>query len=397
MNDNRNIIGPKLSFIFIVLYSLCFILNSKSSLAQNLKTDSVNTTESFDLLIAPPSPAFVLLGIEPNSVERPGTPTDLAISILNNSENLSALPKNYALEIAPLWLFWGENISYDDYLKDEILSNISQSLSLSFASLNDSNSTSTCIGLRTSIIRGKFDNDYFIQMDSIYHLLEDVSKLTNKRRSELSKSDSVLQNLIKLLQSSPETLLDDIEKLIAKRQKMLDLQAESEVRKTLNTKYKQIEKLATNMRVRRRGFKLDFATAIAIDFPGRKFDNSDLSHWGAWLTGGYEGNTKSILSVLRYLGNIDEPNENSLDMGLRIILDNYQRFSLSAESVYRWYYNRDKDKNEYRIALSFDYAIARNKLISFTFGRDFEGKKAGNLLTLINLIFGFGSERPVRM
>ncbi len=37
--------------------------------------------------------------------------------------------------------------------------------------------------------------------------------------------------------------------------------------------------------------------------------------------------------------------------------------------------------------------ILKKKNISLTFGRNFEGNKSGNLLALVNLTLGFGTER----
>ena len=67
---------------------------------------------SFNSIRTPTSPAFVLLGIEPTAVERPNTPSALAVSILNRTQNLSVLPKDYALEFSPYWLLGHSELTW---------------------------------------------------------------------------------------------------------------------------------------------------------------------------------------------------------------------------------------------------------------------------------------------
>src|SRR5262245_61828007 len=50
------------------------------------------------------APAFVLLGASPTAVERPGSPPDLALMLVNRTGGFTSLPSDFATEIAPYWL-----------------------------------------------------------------------------------------------------------------------------------------------------------------------------------------------------------------------------------------------------------------------------------------------------
>ncbi len=390
--------------VIVVLAALTAAFSGHSMvLAQPAEADSGRTSESFDLLLAPASPGFVLLGIAPTAVERPGTPSDLAMTVLNNTRNFSALPENFALEFSPYWLFFGQNIGYSSYAADNVGSNIAQTLSFSIATTSDAEtstdptSTSLGIGVRFSLLRGSIDqefNDYAKKLETLYSNLGEISLRTTQKRAQMTATDTTIRKLVIQLQSAEPAMIPLIETALAQKQSAIDNQAEAEVREELRANYDKLQAIATGLRLRRIGWKLDLAGGFVVDFPQSQFDNGSLNRTGAWLTGGYEWTNFSFLSLARYLGGHDDSNNNSIDLGGRLILDNVKKFSLSAESVYRSFPDRDSDKSEYRLAFSLDYAIAKNKALSFSFGRDFEGKQSGNLISMINLILGFGSERP---
>jgi len=52
----------------------------------------------------------------------------------------------------------------------------------------------------------------------------------------------------------------------------------------------------------------------------------------------------------------------------------------------------------WRLVLSTEYEVAKNRKVTFSFGRNFDGaiSKGGNLIAAINFIAGFGGERKVK-
>lgn len=400
---NRYLYCPRYYFRAFTALIFLILLFPVITWAQPTESDP---TMSFDLLLAPPSPGFVLLGIEPASVERPGTVTDVAVTILNQTDNLSILPENFALEFAPYWLFAGRGITYEKYANHKnIKSNFLQTLSFSIAtSFNsetspDSLSASLALGIRFSILRGKIDSEFNGYADSLGTLYEWLDELNKKFAPEWQKrieQDETINNLKDEWNNAGPTTRPIIEARIGEREAEIKQQVEAEIRKQHAERIDSIKGLISGLRLRRIGWKLDVAGGAVADFPQRVFDDGSLSRWGAWLTGGYEWKKWSALGVFRFLGNYEDSDESSFDLGGRLIFDNFKKFSLSAEAVYRKLPNSSTDDNQWRLALIFDYAIAKNKSISFTFGRDFEGKQSGNLISLVNLLLGFGSNRPFR-
>lgn len=404
---NRYFYCPR--YYFRVLTALIFpiLLFPVITWAQPAECDS---TMSFDLLLAPPAPGFVLLGIEPASVERPGAVTDLAVTILNQTDNLSVLPENFALEFAPYWLFAERGITYEKYANHKnIKSNFLQTLSFSVATAfnsetsPDSPSASIALGIRFSLLRGKIDsefNDYADSLDTLYKELDELNKKFEPEQRRRIKKDETIRKLedefLNADAAIQPTIKPLIEAQVAQRKAEIKQQVEAEVREQHAENIESIKGLISRLRLRRIGWKLDVAGGAVADFPQRVFDDGSFSRWGAWLTGGYEWRKWIALGVFRFLGNYDDSDQSNFDLGGRLIFDNFKKFSLSAEGVYRNLPNSSTDDNQWRLALIFDYAIAKNKSISFTVGRDFEGKQSGNLISLVNLLLGFGSNRPFR-
>ena len=103
------------SFLFMVLHPLdALALQQSPEAAANKAQAQEDSTADFDLLIAPASPGFILLDKAPSSIERPGTVTDLAITIFEQTEDLSSIPNNFAVEFSPFWLVSHPGLTYND-------------------------------------------------------------------------------------------------------------------------------------------------------------------------------------------------------------------------------------------------------------------------------------------
>jgi hypothetical protein len=66
-------------------------------------------------LAVPDSPAFTILGLSPETVVRPGSPRDLATTVLNGVDRRGNLQSGLAIDFAPLFLFAGSNVTHGDY------------------------------------------------------------------------------------------------------------------------------------------------------------------------------------------------------------------------------------------------------------------------------------------
>jgi hypothetical protein len=385
--------------IFLVwLTCVCSLLFSCFAISQTR-----DTTSSLNLLTAPTSPGFVLLGKEPTSVDRPTSVTDFAVNVLAHTNDLSTFPKDYSVEIAPWWLLFGSGITYEDFIANKPLSNITQTLSLSLASSSDSGITSLAGGVRFSVFQGEVDpafNDYASKLENLYKELGEINFIVHNERMRKIDDDTVIKQLHTTLMNADSALqivlAPIIETQIAVREAEIARQVEDSIRTHNRSMIEKIRSAAADLRVHRIGWKLDVAGGIAYDFPGNIFDDGFLKRWGFWLTPGYEGNNFGMLGVLRILSNVKQTDHYSIDIGGRGIYDDTKSFSASFEGVYRKYHNDMNTDHQWRVALIVDYAISPNKVISLTYGRDFEGTRSGNVIAALNLLFGFGSTRPMK-
>src|ERR1043165_3466198 len=137
-------------------------------------------TVSLDDLKTPVSPGFVLLGVEPASIERPSTPKGLATSLIS-AAGLSGMKPNYALEAAPYWLKSHPGLSFDDYYHPKsIADNFRQSFSISLATAETNiqqfkAGTGLGAGLKFQLFSGKASPALISKRDSLVNELRFTS------------------------------------------------------------------------------------------------------------------------------------------------------------------------------------------------------------------------------
>ncbi len=405
----------QLCLMIFVVYICTVSLSGTNSDGTDTKKDD-DSKISIDLLKVPSSPAYVLLGNETSSIPSPLTGTDLVVTILNQTENLTTIPKNFAIDFLPYWVFFGKKITYESYEDNKLLDNLLQSLSISIATKSNTNSESkentnlesnpeprsVSLGIRFSLLRGDVSEEYEGQIEAIKGILENNFHDDLKEFiTEKIKDDPELKKLNERFLNAPnkDEIQDEIEDKKTKRIEEIKLPYLRSFLKEKHDEIQVLKKAISNLEFKREGLKIDLAGGFVMDFPGNTFDEGEVNRWGLWMTIGYEGKALknwSTLGVLRYLSNDSEGLKNhSFDIGGRIIYDINKKFLLSGEALYRKYNEHEVDTNQWRAVLLLEYALAKNKALVFTFGRDFEGNENGNLISMLSLKLGFGSKRPL--
>jgi hypothetical protein len=386
----------------IIMGACMLLLSIGAASAQTSKDTTKNAASNPDdttqwkinLLKEPSSPGASLLGISPSAIQKPTDPSAFMVSLLNSTDNLSTIPSSYAVDFAPQWLFWGDKVTYKDFAKSDLWSSVKQTFDVSFAMRNIKDSTTNQVntrlaaGFKVTLIRGSISDKTTAQLAAVhgyasaYNLIRTqyINKaLKQAKASHLSRSER--------------------DTLIAKADKAA--QADAKAATALDALQKGVKELDFT----RTGFTLDLAGGLAYNFINQA--NGTLYNSGVWLTGGEQWkNGLNLLGIVRYLYDpqntgtlLSTTNYYTLDYGARILYGPQGgKFSFGLEGIYRDVSGTTALKSSYRYALTTDYRIGTNQVISFNIGRDFDGTvtKGGNLLAAINFLVGFGNNRPTK-
>ncbi len=408
----------------IFFISLSFLLIDLSLEAQ--VTPTVDTT--IDQLQVPSSPAFNLLGIAPNSIDRPKNPTDFALALGNASSGFTTIPKDFAMEFAPGWVFGKKRASFEDFKSNKVGKNIGQTSVISIGTTTDKSQIDTteyrklAIAYKVSIVRGHLGEEFKKWGDSITTLLNEVSSCAAFELNKLQESDA-LWNLYKSrIHDSNKDTAKAYQNLLTKRNDLLYQKADSAEQIIDNDKniITTLKGLQSRSDFNRYGFKLDFALGGVWDYPDSNFQNSNFSKFSSWLTFGYQEDDSKIgiLGVLRFSENVNRYFRNNLnrvvnninygefDLGVRLFLDATTKFTLSFEYLSRLpIYSSDKfaknsifqPEKSNRYVFSANYKVNKNQNLAFTLGKNFDDTyiKEGNIIAALNFLIGFGSSRPV--
>lgn len=170
---------------YIVLVFILLFLNGIS------QENGIDTTINLDLLNSPVNPAFNMLGISSSDIHRPTDLSKFALSIQNATNNFSAIPKSYGIEIAPFLLGKGYTLNELNSKKNSI----AQTLSISFGFTNKGPdgqeevdsliSQKVGLGLKFSFIRPKWNKG----------TEENIRSMVELQRSLLTLfEENILQN-----------------------------------------------------------------------------------------------------------------------------------------------------------------------------------------------------------
>ena len=100
------------------------------------------------------APAFVALGVTPETVSHPATPREFAASLLNGVDRKGTLQTGFALEAAPYQVFLGPQTSLNDYRESyltRLLYNLNLSIATTKASTNDDKAQRLAFGMELTL------------------------------------------------------------------------------------------------------------------------------------------------------------------------------------------------------------------------------------------------------
>lgn len=306
---------------------------------------------TIDMLKAPASPASNMLGIAAEEIQRPTDLTSFMVSLRQASGDFTQLPVNYALDLAPCWLFPGKGKhgsmsslvlrdTTDDGVREQGttgLGRVWQSLVVSTAVANlgaeegatQMENTKAGFGLKLSLVTPKVDSasgaafnsfrallrgtveldaayvDSVLNTDPVYAESGDsVQALTAQLSSLRAQRDQVdafrlahldaPQRSRDSLNVVSEMLSREIAFAGAARNLYRDRQRarKGEMTDVLNrdaheARTRELEEAGSNLAINRKGFFLDLSAGLAIEFVDRDFGNGQFRKGGAWFSSGY--------------------------------------------------------------------------------------------------------------
>jgi hypothetical protein len=318
----------------------------------------------------PISPAFVLLGVEPASVQHPTTPRALSTALLSLVSDKEGIPKNFAMEVTPFWLVSRPAFTFEDYYVSNRrrLTTMSQTLKRSSAfSLGmtprilrrDTVGTSIALGYRGLLWPGR------------------ASALLQTVKQRYADSLGVCADL------EPTSAIE------ACFQRLL----KSPLRDSLRANLEPV------------GWKLQFAGGVSAGFQHDTVQRGHLERGGVWLTPSYRTTDGlELILVARYLrarvDETDEANESYLDGGMRLLWTPATAIALSVEAVSRRGRGGNApDLSTSRYGALIEYRASSDMYLFYAVGKDFAAAevKRNRLLSTIGLNFGFGTKPVIRV
>lgn len=396
------------------ILALAIILIPKPS-TLNAQVDT--TKIRLDLLRAPASPGANLLGFAVSDIEKPTDVTDFMVSLQSATNNYTVLPTNFAVDLAPFWLFRARGLTTDKMDSRRFGDVFRQSFVVSNAFRNaDSTSREFSrnnlyhgIGLKFSVIRGRLSVENRQLLDSIHKLQGRIASGITPGLQQALEKDSTYQQLRRqrqqlLLQDPDNPDAAQISELMRKRQD----QVVGELSGGYKEELEALKKLASTFRIQRYGFFLDFAGGMSMEYVNRSFNGARVYNGGAWVsTGANYRNGWTIMALARYLynprkifaddlGTIKQRNLSTFDAGGRVVYEHPEsRFSLSGEAIYRSVLTRNTIDPSWRLILNAEYDLRNNTRLTFLFGRSFDGtiSRSGNVVAALNFLKGLGGIR----
>jgi len=358
------------------------------------------------------SPAYVVLGVDPENIQRPNSPTDFIASVQSAVVN-DKLQPNFAMETSPY--YWGKKKPgskkfdvYDYILVNDYWQNIAKSITLSFAtSPSDSitfskipGGTGLGLGMHLQLVQGRVSPNVrknlqgWYQYTRLQGVLESMIQTLEGANLPIEDMDTWMDETLSV---GSNKSISDGEKMVIKsllQQKLKknsftpnDLDAIRKVRDDVVTKSKTaIGQVNTyQFPLTREGFMLEFAVANASIAANSNWQDLQSAKTAIWLTPSYRFNINKdpeiidfidLMAVVRVTINSKSTDtSNYIDAGGKLQWV-HNKLSLSAESIFRWLSNKPENQAKaYTVRTDVTISYKLNDVVTFkaTFGSNFDG------------------------
>lgn len=355
------------------------------------------------------SPAFVLFGLAPSEIERPGSPADFGLMLASLARDLADVPQDFAAELAPYWIGSHEKLTWAEDVDRNVIQSVLRTLAVSTATAaigtDDAPVSGLSFGTRVQVLSGTLSQESQDTLRALEASLAAESALLQRLMSpRLAALDAVLAARLQEAAAlgTPEMRQASTAAAIAmhesaKRELVADVTASSAFQDSIAEGRKRFE----NIVLERTGPTLEISAAGGWAFPNATWERGTFDRLGVWATLAWPASTANSdgprltpLVLVRYLAQVSDTMPDYLDIGGRLILSD-DRYGISAEVVLRdprGAVTGDDDRL-YRVAGVLEYQMQSNAWAIVAFGRDHDSTRQGSLIARLGLRFQFAGQR----
>jgi hypothetical protein len=393
---------------------ICFILIPGVLGAQGVPAPDVKK------LVVTSSPAYILLGVQPENIQRPSTPRDFTGGIQSAIVNQQLAP-NFSLETNPF--NWNRKTKSNQFYANDYFYNgaaaIKKNLALSLATSssdtvvfgNLQKGIGLAYGLRVTLVPGRNNKDVaqrFLEweraeIESIFFNIVSSQMLVGKTSFTPAEMDGYIKQIsdfidagivegIYILPDNKEQLIQSVRTLAVSYAGLTGTSLSERnkadragVMARKNAALRGINSIKAPFA--REGFLLELAGAGVTVFQGNKWEASHMGKIGVWLTPSYRFSigkpgsdevlqSLDILGVARYIWNDKKVDSAQyFDFGAKVQYNraawngSFELVARQASAVpdtvtSRW-------TNSWLI--SFSYTVNEMTTLKFSFGSNFDG------------------------
>ncbi len=392
--------------VALLLAVACSVVTLADARADEAEAEA-GAIPDLDQLRAPDSAAFALLGVSPTEIQRPTTPTALALALGSFvSGGDVAVPDSLSVEVAPYWFFSHPELTGDQMAEstpsEALVRNFTVSIGSAARSLQvddgmggmtDASVTDLAVGLRTRWLDGR-------KRVTCWAAVKDASQAIAEQQGKMINLE--LGAILARHQERPipdRASAAEREKIVAENDASSRArEAEIEVvhtraREQSAAAYEGLRATAQKCvlaSAARTGLLGDAALAASWRFPDAQFGDGEWLAGGGWVTLAAQGKSHSLVALARLLADGSGDDTNLIaDTGGRYIHVR-SRYALSAELVYRYLSADVEDQHLLRVDIAVDVRVLGSTWFTATFGRDFAAPDAGEVFALANIKWGFG-------
>lgn len=341
----------------------------------------------FDKLRTPDSPAFVVLGVSPTEIQRPTTPGTLIAALGGALSNSSLpVPKDFALEVAPYWLYGHPGVGIEDYRRNHLMRPL-RTLSLSVATTQTTRADDT-----SGAMTPHTDSQIGVGARTTLVQLGDEDKCTT-----LANQAGVTMSTGALLDASDKAQLDALGKpgdaaYDARRDELIN--ARVKAREAAQKTYARLQNdKCVGLATAATGFQVTLAGAADLQIADTKLamNTTTLAGYAVWANASYDWPSLSVVTMGRLASHdVDMTTERAFDAGARGIYK-AKNFVVSAEALVRYRLGDVPDRTTMKVDGGLEYELTSDTWVSVTFGKDFAFRPgdAASLFSVANLKWGF--------